>query len=300
MFQKFKKAMNSTGTKMKHTGNMLKSQASGVSDPDKKKRFETYKGSKNERYLHVETVFKGAEYKGKIVLVVGGGHGIGPDLVRTLHEHHAAVMTTVPEDFKIKFPHGVQVLSGIDPANAADAQKITKALEWRNVDVVIVNEPATKPSPNAVTCGINAKAAHQMFDAHALAPVNVISALVSTGSLKTGSKVVNINNQDASITWRKVQGEAPFDYGYHMARCAANMAMQLLSVELKEMGITVVSVHPGFNKTELTAHEEDNYDEEGAVDPDIGAMRTLHEINRLNPKKNGKFINVEDGLNIPW
>uniref|UniRef100_A0A7S2TLN0 Short chain dehydrogenase n=1 Tax=Lotharella oceanica TaxID=641309 RepID=A0A7S2TLN0_9EUKA len=300
MFQKFKKTMSSTGQKMKHTSNMLKSQASGVSEADKKKRYQTYKGANNERYLYIETVFKGAEFKAKIVLVVGGGHGIGPALIRLLNENHAAVMTTVPEESKAKFPHGVQVIKGIDPAKASDAQKITKALEWRKVDIVIINEPPTIPTPNAVTCGINGEAAHRMLDLHALAPVNVVGSLLSAGSLKEGSKVVNINSQDASIAWRKVQGEVPFDYSYHMARCAANMAMKLLAIEVKEMGITVVTMHPGFNKTELSAGQEKMYDEEGAVDPEVGAMRTLHEITRINAKKNGKFVNVEDGLGIPW
>jgi hypothetical protein len=32
----------------------------------------------------------------------------------------------------------------------------------------------------------------------------------------------------------------------------------------------------------------------------VGAKRVLHEVNLLTPESSGKFINCEDGLEIPW
>ena len=34
--------------------------------------------------------------------------------------------------------------------------------------------------------------------------------------------------------------------------------------------------------------------------PEVGAKRVLHEINILSTETSGKFINCEDGLEIPW
>ena len=42
------------------------------------------------------------------------------------------------------------------------------------------------------------------------------------------------------------------------------------------------------------------WDKEGAVQPAIGAKRVLHEINMLSMATSGKYINCEDGLEIPW
>ena len=39
---------------------------------------------------------------------------------------------------------------------------------------------------------------------------------------------------------------------------------------------------------------------EGAVDAAVGAKRVLHEVLQGGMSTSGKFINCEDGLQIPW
>ena len=58
--------------------------------------------------------------------------------------------------------------------------------------------------------------------------------------------------------------------------------------------------HPGFNKTGMTAKYKEIWEVEGAVDPSIGAKRVFHEVGRLNIERTGRFVNCEDGLDIPW
>jgi NAD(P)-dependent dehydrogenase (short-subunit alcohol dehydrogenase family) len=85
-----------------------------------------------------------------------------------------------------------------------------------------------------------------------------------------------------------------------MSKAAANMGSVLLAQEMKHKGVMVGIYHPGFNKTAMTAKYKDIWDEEGAVLPEIGAKRILHEIGQLTMEKSGKFINCEDGFEIPW
>mmetsp|Transcript_13099 Transcript_13099/g.19140 ORF Transcript_13099/g.19140 Transcript_13099/m.19140 type:complete len:86 (+) Transcript_13099:3-260(+) len=85
-----------------------------------------------------------------------------------------------------------------------------------------------------------------------------------------------------------------------MSRAACNMAGVLMSEELKGDKIPVVLLHPGFNRTEMTAKYSDIWDIEGAVEPAIGAKRVLHEVSMISMDTTGKFINCEDGLRIPW
>ena len=85
-----------------------------------------------------------------------------------------------------------------------------------------------------------------------------------------------------------------------MSKAAANMASVLLAQEVKEKGIAVGILHPGFNKTEMTAKYKEIWEVEGAVDPECGAMRVLYEIGKVNMETTGQFINCEDGLQIPW
>lgn len=74
----------------------------------------------------------------------------------------------------------------------------------------------------------------------------------------------------------------------------------LLAQELKAKGIAVGILHPGFNKTEMTAKYKEIWEIEGAVDPSVGAKRVLHEVGKVAMDSTGKFINCEDGLEIPW
>jgi len=85
-----------------------------------------------------------------------------------------------------------------------------------------------------------------------------------------------------------------------MSKAAANMGSVLLSQELKSKKISVGVLHPGFNKTGMTEKYKEIWEKEGAVDPTVGAKRVMYETGKLSMETTGKFINCEDGLEIPW
>ena len=70
--------------------------------------------------------------------------------------------------------------------------------------------------------------------------------------------------------------------------------------ELKHKGIVVTMLHPGFNRTDMTAKYAEIWEVEGAVDVGVGAKRVVHEIGRMSMDSQGTFVNCEDGLLIPW
>lgn len=78
------------------------------------------------------------------------------------------------------------------------------------------------------------------------------------------------------------------------------MGSVLLAQEVKSKGIAVGVFHPGFNKTGMTSKYKEIWEVEGAVDAAIGAKRLMYEAGRLSMDTTGKFINCEDGLEIPW
>ena len=80
----------------------------------------------------------------------------------------------------------------------------------------------------------------------------------------------------------------------------SNTAGALLAEEVRSKGFSVIMLHPGFNRTEMTAKYKEIWDVEGAVDPSEGAKRVLYEVIKSDMSTTGSFINCEDGLNIPW
>ena len=107
------------------------------------------------------------------------------------------------------------------------------------------------------------------------------------------------HSQGGSVGWRDVQCPDGGDYGHHMSKAAANMGAKLVANELRGKAMVGI-LHPGFNKTGMTSKYSHIWEVEGAVDPAVGAKRVLHETNVLTHETSGRFVNCEDGLEIPW
>lgn len=91
----------------------------------------------------------------------------------------------------------------------------------------------------------------RMYTTSAIGPVFVVQRLVKAGLLDKGSKVILVSSESGSITLRH-EKEGGGNYGHHASKAALNMVGKLLSLDLKEKGIAVGLVHPGFMRTEMT------------------------------------------------
>jgi len=191
-----------------------------------------------------------------------------------------------------------QIIEGVDVQNTASIAKMATEIK-APVDYVINNAGYFMEGQETLE-QLNDKEELKQIDICALGPLRVTSELYKAGLLK-GGKVVIISSQAGSVEWRFTQnaGEGG-DYGHHMSRSACNIAAALMSEELKSAGIPVVLLHPGFNRTDMTSKYSHIWDVEGAVDASVGAKRVLHEVKAVSMDISGKFINCEDGLQIPW
>mmetsp|Transcript_31988 Transcript_31988/g.36393 ORF Transcript_31988/g.36393 Transcript_31988/m.36393 type:complete len:126 (-) Transcript_31988:234-611(-) len=125
--------------------------------------------------------------------------------------------------------------------------------------------------------------------------------MVNAGALAKDAKLAIITSQAGSVEWRSTQNKDDGgDYGHHMSRAACNIAGALQAEELRSKGFTVILLHPGFNRTEMTKKYEAIWDIEGAVQPSEGAKRVIFEVIRAKIEDTGNFVNCEDGLQIPW
>jgi NAD(P)-dependent dehydrogenase (short-subunit alcohol dehydrogenase family) len=90
-----------------------------------------------------------------------------------------------------------------------------------------------------------------MYTTSSIAPVFVVHALYKAGLLGSGSKIVLVSSESGSITLRH-EKEGGGNYAHHASKAALNMTGKLLSLDLKEHGVIVSIVHPGFMRTEMT------------------------------------------------
>lgn len=270
------------------------------SDPDQPQRHAN--SLRTGVYERFEKEYDASRMSGKKVLVTGSNRGIGLALCKELCDAKAEVYATCRSPSKELEALGVKkIIAGIDVTSDSAMKTLVGALGDVKLDVVVNNAGYFMVLPETVD-SLNFKEQMKMIDICALGPLRVSSALFNAGCIRSpGGKIAMITSQGGSIAWRDVQNAGgPYDYGHHMSKAAANMMGKLLSIELKNKGITVYNLHPGFNRTGMTKKYSHIWDVEGAVDASLGAKRICHEISKMEISKAGRFVNCEDGLDIPW
>ncbi|GFF90879.1 uncharacterized oxidoreductase YKL071W [Aspergillus udagawae] len=130
----------------------------------------------------------------------------------------------------------------------------------------------------------------KMYTTSAIGPVFVVQRLVKAGLLEKGSKVILVSSESGSITLRH-EKEGGGNYGHHASKAALNMVGKLLSLDLKEKGIAVGLVHPGFMRTEMTKSVgfDKYWDAGGAVTPDEAAQSLASFIDGFDISQTGQF-----------
>jgi NAD(P)-dependent dehydrogenase (short-subunit alcohol dehydrogenase family) len=268
--------------------------------PDQPARFARAKSENNERYLDIESVYDPSFIKGKRVAITGANRGIGLALAQELVAQGGKLIAICRSSSdELEALNADEVITGIEVTSDEACDTIASKIKGGPIDILI-NNAGYFYEPVEEIDSLNFKEELKMIDICALGPLRVSANLYNNGLLKEGSKIAMITSQGGSISWRTTQNPTGGDYGHHMSKAAANMASVLLSQEFKDKMIAVGILHPGFNKTGMTAKYADIWEVEGAVDSSVGAKRVFHEVGKINMEFTGKFINCEDGLEIPW
>lgn len=131
-----------------------------------------------------------------------------------------------------------------------------------------------------------------MYRICAIGPTILITALANASQrlLDKGSKVVFVSSESGSITLRH-EKEGGGNYGHHASKAALNMSAKLLSLDLKDRGVAVVVVHPGFMRTDMTKGVgfDKFWDEGGAVTSDVAAESLANWIETFDISKTGEY-----------
>lgn len=275
--------------------------------PDQPQRFANAKADNNARYLDITTVYDSAFIKDKRILITGANRGIGLALAKEVTEAGGKVVALVRKSSpELDALNPAEVVTDVDVTSDEKCVAMAGKITGGKLDVVINNAGYFYvPNERVLNNNLNFKEELAMIDICALGPLRVTNALYQGGLLRKSdegeaTKVVIITSQGGSVAWRTTQCPTGGDYGHHMSKSAANMGAFLLAQEFKQIGVPVVILHPGFNQTEMTKKYEHIWEVEGAVDVSVGAKRVMYEIGLSDLEHTGRFVNCEDGLDIPW
>jgi short-subunit dehydrogenase len=225
------------------------------------------------------------------VLVVGATRGLGYQVAKQYAQREFSVMGTARSGPPKDAHHDIHWISDIDVATEEAGKKIADGLKGHKQDVVIITagvfkkESFDEPDWNAEVT---------MYKTSAIAPVFIVHHLHKAGLLRTGnngSKIIIVSSESGSITLRH-QSEGGGMFAHHASKAASNMVGKLLSLDLKEEGVAVGIVHPGFMRTEMTRGVgfDQFWDSGGAVTPDVAAKSLIDWVeNDFDFSKTGEY-----------
>ncbi len=216
-------------------------------------------------------------------LVSGANRGIGLEFCRQLQERGDEVIAVCRNISDELQKLGLRIIDRIDVSEAGDVARLREALVGVQLDILINNA--------GVLVRDNLK--HLDFDGielqwriNAVAPLRVTAALLQ--NLKSGSKVFTLSSSMGSVE----ENTSGSYYGYRMSKSAVNIAMKSLSVDLKDRGIGVFMLHPGYVQTDMT-------DQQGNVTAAEAVKSLLARIDSLGLAETGSFTHAQ-GRTIPW
>ena len=218
-----------------------------------------------------------------IVVITGATRGIGLEMARQFKGRGDHVVAACREASKELSTLDVEVIEGIDVTDDRSVGKLAEGLGDRTVDVLV--NCAGILSDESLS-DLDFDRMRRQFEVNSLGPLRVTAAL--RGNLSKGSKVAIITSRMGSIEDNTSGGR----YGYRMSKCAVNMAGRSLAIDLREAGVAVVILHPGFVRTDMTGGQ-------GLIDPPESAAGLIDRIDELTLETTGTFRH-ENGEELPW
>lgn len=216
------------------------------------------------------------------VLITGANRGIGLEMARQYAQRGDEVIAVCRASNSQLQELETRVIEGVDVTSDDSVADLRKQLGEERIDRLVNNAGVLER--NSLD-DFNAGSMERQYQVNAIAPLRVTTALLP--NLGKGSGVFIITSRMGSVDDNDSGGA----YGYRMSKAAVNMAGKSLSIDLKERGIGVFLLHPGWVATEMT-------DKTGIPAPQ-SASGLLERMDSLDMGQTGTFWHQE-GYQLPW
>jgi NAD(P)-dependent dehydrogenase (short-subunit alcohol dehydrogenase family) len=183
----------------------------------------------------------------KTVLVIGASRGLGLGLAKQFTSEGWQVIATVRNsqqaDALNQIPR-VRVET-LDMNHAASVDALAKRLEGTQLDVLFVNAGVAGPQDKPATQATEAEVA-QLFFTNAVAPLRLAEQLRPAVNPERGV-IVFMSSILGSVETGPGMGMSL----YGASKAALNHMTRTFVSELGDTGLTVLSMHPGWVKTDM-------------------------------------------------
>ncbi len=173
----------------------------------------------------------------------------------------------------------------LDVADFVQIDAVALQLKDHKIDVLINNAGVY---PDSSLGNLNYDDWASAFKINSMAPLKMVEAFMPHIVNSRLKKVATLSSKMGSIDDNSGGGS----YIYRSSKTAVNMVMKSLAIDVKTNGVSVVTLHPGWVKTDMGGPN-------GLVNTQTSVTGLRKVIADLSLANSGKFI-AYDGKEIAW
>ncbi|HSI44152.1 MAG TPA: SDR family oxidoreductase [Methylotenera sp.] len=224
------------------------------------------------------------------VLVTGTNRGIGLEFVKQYAADGWKVIAcsrepdASPELRALAQSYDIETIA-LDVGDFEQIDKVANQLQGRAIDVLINNAGIY---PESSLGDLDYEAWAEAFKINCMAPLKMAEAFSDHVASSHLQKIATLSSKMGSLDDNTSGGS----YIYRTSKAAVNMAMKSLAIDLKPLGISVVTLHPGWVQTDMGGAN-------ALINTQTSVTGLRQVIERLSVHNSGKFI-AYDGKEIAW
>ena len=231
------------------------------------------------------------------VLITGANRGIGLALTRAYLARGwnviatcrqpgaaAALQTMATENARLS-------IEQLDVLDHEMVDALADKLRGRSIDILINNAGIRGPRDQQSFGSLNYSSFQAVMATNTLAPLKVSEAFIDHVAASNQKKVITISSSLGSIS-RTFGGS----YFYRASKTAVNMMMANLARDVRERGVVVGIVTPGYVDTDFT---RDAGDQVPKISPEESAAGMLPVIDRFSLGTTGTLMR-HTGEPLAW
>jgi NAD(P)-dependent dehydrogenase (short-subunit alcohol dehydrogenase family) len=225
------------------------------------------------------------------VLITGTNRGLGLEFVEQYSQLGWKVLACCRDlnnanelfNLQKKFP-SIEILE-LDVGNLNDINVLSNKLKDRTIDVLINNAGIYR---SGTLGSVDPKAWIESFKINTIAPYILIEALISQIMKSDLKKIISITSKMGSIEDNTSGGS----YIYRTSKTALNSMMRSLTHDLASKGISTLTLHPGWVRTDMGGSN-------AWINSSESVIGMIKQIKKLSQENSGRYLDYA-GKTIKW
>jgi len=230
----------------------------------------------------------------KKILVTGANRGLGLGLVKKFLKNNEKVICTTRNISKSKelilckkkYNDNLEICE-LDLLDKESPNILSNFLGNEPIDLFINNAGVIGHSAQHFK-SVSLNHWLDVLKVNLIAPLLITQSIIKNIEKSSERKIYFISSKVGSIEDNKSGGM----YIYRSSKTALNQVVKSLSIDLKPLGISVISLHPGWVRTEMGGPNALI-----SVEESVNGM--VDVISNTSIINSGQFINY-DGTRLPW